>query len=167
MLQVLHELWDFCHLFYYIVYRGGNLVCTTPSTPIDGFFHSYTVANMTVKIGFSDATSYTWIMGLSVYLKIHHNKHSIRWCTFVRKLKVNPLHYCITIVLGKELFMEHVWPTCLSVPESGQKYYSKVYILQILKENCRIERYTYCLSKKAKISMSPNYFLFCIQYEFM
>ena len=29
------------------------------------------------------------------------------------------------------------------------------------------ERYTYCLSKKAKKFMSPYYFLFYIQYEFI
>jgi len=44
---------------------------------------------------------------------------------------------------------------------SSSKYYSKVLILQILK--IMFDRKVYCLSKKAKISMSPYSFLFCTQ----
>jgi len=42
---------------------------------------------------------------------------------------------------------------------SSLKYYSKLFILQILKK--MFDRKVCCLSKKAKISMSLYSFLFC------
>jgi len=55
------------------------------------------------------------------------------------------------------------------------KLVDEINSLTVLLSKCSIEsccfsyeeRYTYCLSKKQKKYMSPYYFLFYIQYEFM
>ena len=49
---------------------------------------------------------------------------------------------------------------------SSQKYWSKVYILQILKKNKLFDR-KFLIIKKIKVDTSPYYVLFYIQYEFM
>ena len=83
-MQVLHELWDFV-IYFTIQYIRGENLC----------------AQLLLHFGFCDAVLHE-LWDLSVYFKIYHYQVMH---VYVRKIKVNTLHDCITIVLGKELFM--------------------------------------------------------------
>ena len=86
--------------------------------------------------------------------------HELWDCQFISKFIIinipsGDVHLCekiksesSTLLHNHSSWQRAVYGACVTflscVPESSQKYYSKVYILQILKEKCRIERYTYC-----------------------
>jgi len=66
------------------IHTSWNLVCATPPTPLDGFCsYSYTVTNMKMILILWCCKFYMSYGTLSVYLKIHHYQHSIRWCVFM------------------------------------------------------------------------------------
>ena len=63
----------------------------------------HSLMEMTVKIGFCDAARFTWVMGLCQFISKSLSTFHQLMRIYVRKF--NPLHDCITIVLGKKLFM--------------------------------------------------------------
>ena len=90
---------------HFSVRTTQHIMCATPPTVLGGFCsYSYTVTNMTWRWPLILWCCFTWVMGLLFQNSSLSTFHQVM-CVYVRTFKVNPLPDCITIVLGKELFM--------------------------------------------------------------